>query len=277
MIEWSKIRGHQRIKDALERAVDLGRLHHALLLAGPEGVGKQALALALAAALNCERRPEGQWSPACGQCNSCHKISQSLHPDVIVVEPEGNILKFIKIDQIRQLQKAAMSSPYEGRDRVIILVDAHEMTAPAANALLKTLEEPTERTRLILVTDQAHLLLETIRSRCQLLRAGALPHEDVLELLDELVARGELGEQADPPDAATLEVAAGFGEGSVGRALELLRAGALEERASSSTGSSRCARATPSTIWRWPRTSGEGTGETSCPGGWTCSRCSCAT
>lgn len=229
MLNWSDIKGHARIKEVLERSLSQGRLHHALLMAGPDGVGKRAMALALAAAINCRDRVEGTFEPGCGQCNSCRKIFTNIHPDLLVVEPDGKVLKYIKIDQIRALQKSVTTKPYEARERVIILVDAHAMTEEASNALLKTLEEPTQGTRLILTTDQPHRLLETIRSRCQLIRFGALEQADVEQILARAIQ--------DHPDidassvSIDLGVAAGFGEGSPGRSLELIATGALDERA----------------------------------------------
>ena len=95
MLNWSDIKGHARIKEVLERSLSQGRLHHALLMAGPDGVGKRAMALALAAAINCRDRVEGTFEPGCGQCNSCRKIFTNIHPDLLVVEPDGKVLKYI--------------------------------------------------------------------------------------------------------------------------------------------------------------------------------------
>ncbi|MFU8804571.1 MAG: DNA polymerase III subunit delta' [Bradymonadaceae bacterium] len=209
----------------LERAVETGRLHHAYLFAGLEGVGKFQVAQSLAAVLNCERRPEESFSEACGRCSSCRKIGAQQHPDVLFVSPEG---RNIKISQIRTIQKASMSAPFEGRFRVVLIDDAHTMTEEAANALLKTLEEPSKRMRLILVTDQPHRLLDTIISRCQLLRFGALEIDTVVELLRGLATEGHIDDNADAQ--SLLAVAAGYGEGSLGRSLSVLESGMLAER-----------------------------------------------
>jgi DNA polymerase III subunit delta' len=200
------------------------RMHHALLLTGPSGIGKRSLALALTGIFNCTRRADGQLADMCGECSSCRKIRQGFHPDVMVVEPEGSgTVKTIKIAQIREIQKAASTKPFEGRWRVVIIDDAHKMGDEASNALLKTLEEPMGQMRLVLVTPQPQLLLGTILSRCQVLRMGALKQEVVERLL---AAQVEPGKHTD----ALLAVAAGYAEGSVGRALEVLASGTLELR-----------------------------------------------
>jgi len=229
MLNWSDIKGHARIKEVLERSLAQGRLHHALLMAGPDGVGKRSMAISLAAAINCHNRPADTFAQGCGTCNSCRKIFSNIHPDLITVEPEGKVLKYIKIAQIRELQKSISTKPYEAKERVLILLDAHAMTEEAANALLKTLEEPTQGTRLILTTDQPHRLLETIRSRCQLVRFGALELHDVETILGKAIQNHPDIE----PGSVNLDlgVAAGFGEGSPGRSLELILTGALDERA----------------------------------------------
>ncbi len=227
MTMWGDILGHERVKDVLERAIATDRLHHALLFVGPVGVGKRALALRLAQLINCTAHPPGAAKPACGSCSSCRKVLQNQHPDLHIIEPEGAKLKAIKIQQVRDLQKLCHNAPFEARDRVVIFDDVHRMNEEAANALLKTLEEPTPRTRMILISDQPHLLLDTILSRCQRMRFGALERAQAATRLAQLVRDDRALAQLDP---ALLDVAAAFGEGSVGRALELLRGGLLSER-----------------------------------------------
>lgn len=224
MLTWNQIEGHARIKQVLERALVHDRMHHALLLAGPAGIGKRSLALALTGILNCTRRQTLELADMCGECSSCRKIRQGFHPDVMIVEPEGaGVVKTIKIAQVREIQKAASTKPFEGRWRVVIIDDAHKMGDEASNALLKTLEEPMGQMRLILVTPQPHLLLGTILSRCQMLRMGALKQDVVERLLAAII-------EPDKHSAELLAVAAGYAEGSVGRAVELLGSGVLETR-----------------------------------------------
>ena len=206
--------GNPRAVEVLRRAVELDRLPHALIFAGPAGVGKRTLAILLAQLLNC-RSPVGRG--ACGVCPSCRKIAVMSHPDVRVIEPDG---AFIKIEQVRQLIGEIAYQPFEGRYRVAILDGAEQMRQEAANSLLKTLEEPPSRTVIVLVTANPYLLLTTIRSRCRLLQFGGIP-EDRIEAY--LVAC----EGWDQRDA---RLAAELSQGSLGRALGFDPAAHLETR-----------------------------------------------
>jgi DNA polymerase-3 subunit delta' len=226
-LDWTDIRGQERAKTLLENALELNRLHHAYLFKGLSGVGKRSTALSLAAAINCQQRPEGSFEAPCGSCRSCKKIDDDQHPDVQTIEPDGS---YIKIEQIRSLQTEATKQPHEARRRVVILDDAHALTTEAANALLKTLEEPITRMQLILVTDQAHRLLDTIISRCQTLRFSPLEREDIRAILEDRLDETEAFESR--PDEETLGLAAGYGEGSAGRAWQILESGLLDERRS---------------------------------------------
>ncbi|MBA2661419.1 MAG: DNA polymerase III subunit delta' [Bradymonadaceae bacterium] len=225
MLTWAEIDGQQRALAVLERAITTDHVHHAYLFTGPPGVGKFQVAHAMAAVVNCLARAEGQFADLCGVCTSCRKIGNKQHPDILFIEPDGNIVKNIKIAQIREIQKSAVSAPYEARIRVVILNDAHQMTEEASNALLKTLEEPSMRMRLILVTDQPHRLLDTIISRCQAIRFGALDQAVVVSRLELLLAK-----DGEAVSKELVAVAAGYGEGSLGRSLAIVRSGMLEGR-----------------------------------------------
>jgi len=231
--------GHGRIRAILSRALERDRLPPALLLSGPDGVGKKLLALAAAQAALCEQAPAPE---PCGECRACRKVSAAveterlekyreeadshpdkdewrnfrLHPDLILVEgwrltktgrprPEPEI----RVGQVRALVSEVPGTPYEARRRVFILDDAHSMNESSQNALLKSLEEPPPRSHLILVTSRPQRLRETIRSRCQVLRFGPLSREAVTTFLTE--------RQGVPQDEARLR--ASLAAGSLGAAL----------------------------------------------------------
>lgn len=190
-----------------------GNLAHAWLLAGQEGTGKEELARRMASLLMC-RTPvlEKEYPESCGMCSHCGKLFRHTHPDMVVIEPDG---AFIKLPQIHGLQKNISFSPLESRNRVILLLHAHRMNREAANALLKTLEEPPDRTFLILTASSADALLPTIVSRCQMISCGGLDAEDITEIL--------LDDSEVSPEEA--EVAARLADGSLLRARAVLEQG----------------------------------------------------
>jgi DNA polymerase-3 subunit delta' len=166
----------ERLKLTLSRAVKAQRLPPAYLFVGPAGVGKRTTAFALAKALNCAR----QDGDACDQCATCQRIDRHLHPDIHMVEPQGQV---IKIDQIRELREVLTLRAYEGRVKVVILDDAGKFTVEAGNALLKILEEPPMQTLFVLVCQHLGSLPATVISRAQVLRFGLLAHDQVMALL----------------------------------------------------------------------------------------------
>jgi DNA polymerase-3 subunit delta' len=154
-----------------------GRLPHALLLIGAEGVGKHTLATHLASALLCgARRPDGT---ACGQCSACGWLRAGTHPDLLELRPE-EAGKAIKVDQVRALCSELGMTSHAGHHKVAIISPADAMNTNAANSLLKTLEEPTDNTLLVLLTALPGKLPATIRSRCQQLRVP-LPRRAVAQ------------------------------------------------------------------------------------------------
>jgi DNA polymerase-3 subunit delta' len=159
--------------DLQQRRVQ-GRLAHALLLSGPAGIGKHQLAELFAQSLLCAQ-PHADGQP-CGQCHACSLFAAGTHPDLFRLSPEEDS-KNIRINQIRALIEGMSLSSHYGRYKVVILNPAHAMNIAAANALLKTLEEPPADTVLLLITDRPSFLPATIRSRCQSLRLG-LPARD---------------------------------------------------------------------------------------------------
>ncbi|SEF92840.1 DNA polymerase III subunit delta' [Marinobacterium lutimaris] len=140
-----------------------GRLPHALLLSGPAGIGKAAFGTALAHLLLCHQPQNGR---PCGHCRSCELIASGHHPDRSFLSPEEPG-KPIRVDQVRELTTVLHSTAQQGGYRIMIMEPAEAMNVAAANALLKTLEEPGQDTLLILVCHQLGQLMPTIRSRCQ--------------------------------------------------------------------------------------------------------------
>ncbi len=207
---WQVI-GHTWAVDLLQRSLASQRLAHAYLITGPDHIGKTHLALEFAAALNCN----GEEVP-CHHCTPCRKTVQGTHPDVQVIEPEGARLK---IDQIRRLQYDLALSPHEGRRRVCVISQFERATTEAANALLKTLEEPPRHVVLILTASDASLLLPTIVSRCQILPLRSVPTPIIEAALRERIA-----------EEARVQLIAALAGGRVGWALQAIQEPALLEQ-----------------------------------------------
>ena len=201
---WHSLRGHDRVVTTLRRALARGRLPHAFLFVGPEGIGKRAFALRLAQALLCERVPEAELDP-CGRCPGCLQVMAGTHPDLLqVATPEDKHELPIRV--IRDLCIDLGLKPMSGRRKVAIIDDADDMNDEAANAFLKTLEEPPPGSTLILIGTSAEAQLDTILSRCRVVRFDPLPESELAELLLEQGI-------AETPEAATR--LARLGEGSV--------------------------------------------------------------
>ncbi len=191
------IRGQDTPIETLSRALGAGLVHHAYRFEGIDGIGKRSTAMAFAKALCCDTGdPLG-----CGRCDHCRRAGQlcdrapfvPLHPDVIFVgrgiyAPDmiggSREAKEISVEQVRRVViSRAAYPPHEGRAQVFIVHHAHELSVSAANALLKTLEEPRPATYFVLITSQPERLLDTIRSRSLPLRFGPLPDDVMADLL----------------------------------------------------------------------------------------------
>lgn len=212
-------------------------LPHAFLFTGTEGVGKQAAAIALAMATNCQgvnsglkaenrsnhdpESPSGKSDlsalESCGVCKSCRKIESGNHPDIIRIRPSGS---FIKIAQIRELAHTLTMRPYEAKTRVVVISDAQAMNAAASNALLKILEEPPSRTMLVLIATQKSALLPTIVSRCQCVGFNPISQKNMAVLLRK--------KHGLAPQAAT--ILAAMANGSYSRAQAMVRNNWLKRR-----------------------------------------------
>jgi DNA polymerase-3 subunit delta' len=201
--------GHRRLVSLLVRSIRQESLPPSLIFAGPSGVGKRLVALAVAQALNCPNRSDipllGGFD-ACGRCPTCARIARGVHPDVLFVEPGES--GSIKIEQVRDIVDRAGYRPFEGRRRVVVVDEADALVPQAQNALLKTLEEPPPSSVFILVTCRPDTLLATVRSRCPRLRFRPL---DADEVAKALVKQGRSESEARAVAAAA--------DGSIGHAL----------------------------------------------------------
>ncbi|MFC2010369.1 ATP-binding protein [Chloroflexota bacterium] len=176
-----QVTGHSRAVSLLQRSLETGSLAHAYLFIGPAHVGKMALAINLAQALNCEAA-----EPPCGQCPPCERIASAKHADVQIIglslnddSAESKSRAEISIDQIRNIQHSASLPPFEGRYRVYIIDGAELLSLEAANCLLKTLEEPTGKVVFVLLTTSERLLPKTVVSRCQTVELSPVPAGEI--------------------------------------------------------------------------------------------------
>lgn len=211
-MNFAAILGQGKALTLLNRALSSGRLAHAYLFVGPDGVGKTTCAAALAAVLLCCQPLDGR---ACMRCPGCLKYLSGNHPDFLRIRPDGAA---IKIDQIRELKKALYYAPFEGGQRVVLLEDVHTMRREAGNSLLKTLEEPPPGNMLILVGNSTEAILATIVSRCQVIPFAALA-------LD--VATAIIRQHRPDLDVADCQALAALTGGSPGQALALEADGLL--------------------------------------------------
>jgi DNA polymerase-3 subunit delta' len=206
----SSLRGQDRAVALLRRYFETGNVPAGLLFHGEEGTGKETAALAFLAALLCRDRKE---DGACGECPDCRLLSSGAHPNLLRVEPENH---FIQIADIRGLKEELSLKAFSDRPRGVLVCPADRMTLQAANALLKTLEEPPPATHLLLVAHRLSWLPPTIVSRCQKIPFRTMPAETVEDILEELPAAGKRRSKA------ALRAAAACSGGSPGRALLLL-------------------------------------------------------
>jgi DNA polymerase III subunit delta' len=215
------IAGNERVKEVLERMLEAERLPGALLFVGEDGIGKKLFALEIAKALNCKTpKPSGP----CGTCSPCVRISKlnypnaspesddwkqilwTDYPDVgIVVAPK----RVLYVTQMRQIEREANFRPFEGKARVFLIDDADKLNPSSANALLKVLEEPPSTSHIILITSRPAMLLETIRSRCQMIRFSPLSPKDI----ETYLVQNKIS------DEASAGLRARVATGSIGRAL----------------------------------------------------------
>jgi DNA polymerase III subunit delta' len=209
---FSEVIGQDRSIAVLRSSIAIGRVAHAYLFSGIEGCGKKKTALAFVQAVFCGK------DEACGVCPSCRKVANGQHPDLHILEPDG---AFIKIDQVRELQKELSYRAFEAPKKACIIDGAEKLNQSSGNALLKTLEEPPGDALMILIAPERSAVLQTILSRCQSLQFHPLP----AELIEERLLRDHF-----PAEAA--RVAATLCGGSLKRGIEIATDGVLESRGS---------------------------------------------
>jgi DNA polymerase-3 subunit delta' len=205
------IAGHSGVISTIRRILGSGRIAHAYLFSGPEGVGKKKVATAFIEALFCGK------AEGCGECISCRKIASGNHPDMHLLEPDG---QFIKVDQVRALQKDLAYKPYEASRKACIIDGADRFNPSSGNSLLKTLEEPPGNALMILLASNIDAVLPTIRSRCQQISFSGVPADEIAGFLESA---------GIDPDSA--RVAASLSGGSIARALSLCSEEIMAERA----------------------------------------------
>jgi DNA polymerase-3 subunit delta' len=202
---WDTLVGQGRAVESLRAAASGRGMSHAFLFTGPPGSGRSNAAVAFAAALQCEEKP-----PGCGACHSCHTALAGSHADVTVIRTDR---LSIGVDEVRDLVRRSALSPVGRRWQVMIVEDADRLTDHAANALLKAIEEPTDRTVWMLCAPTIEDLLPTIRSRCRLVTLTTPSTEEVADFLV----------RADGVDAALASYCARASQGHIGRARALAR------------------------------------------------------
>ncbi|HVG01751.1 MAG TPA: DNA polymerase III subunit delta' [Nitrospira sp.] len=208
---FADILGHDAAKALLRSAIVRNRVAHAYLFHGDDRIGKRLLALRLAQALLCETIAADEVPEACSTCRACRQVDARTHPDFMVIEPDRELANpQIKIELIRDIEHQMIYRPLIGDRKICMIDEADRMTIGAANALLKTLEEPPDHSLFLLVSSRPYALPATIRSRCQALRLTA-PAQTQIEAA--VILRRDL----PPADAHFLAL---LSDGQLGRALE---------------------------------------------------------
>ena len=207
---FADIIGHERVKSILTAALIHDRIPHAYLFHGEDAIGKRLTAVRLVQALSCEGAPGPDGPDACGACRSCQQIAALTFPDLLVIEPDRErAAPQIKIEQIREIEHHVIYRPLVATRKTVLIDDAETMTLAAANALLKTLEEPPAHSLFVLLTHRPAALPVTVRSRCHALRFAPPAKAQVEAAL-------RLARELSPDDAQFVAMVT---EGRIGHAL----------------------------------------------------------
>ncbi len=174
---FNNILGNDNIKELLINAVKNNKASHSYMFVGTEGIGKRLIAKEFAKMILCT--DENKY---CSKCKSCMEFDSDNNPDFRIIEPDGNSLK---IEQIREFQNKVAEKPIISNRKVYIINDSDKMTAEAQNCLLKTLEEPPEYVTIILIGSNESAFLDTIKSRCMILRFNKISDENIVKFLEE--------------------------------------------------------------------------------------------
>ncbi|MFV1974405.1 MAG: DNA polymerase III subunit delta' [Candidatus Scalindua sp.] len=204
---FTDIIAQDHVIDHFKKAMKADHLSHAYIFTGQDGIGKTLFAKEFTKALFCKNDE----NDSCNSCMNCVRIEKNSHPDVFWTEIEEKA-KFIKIENIRNLQRSVRLSPLESDYKIFIIKEADRMNEEASNCLLKTLEEPSPNTIIILITNSIATIKETIRSRCQIIRFHPIPTH---------IIENQLAGKSDA-DANKIGWASRFCNGSLGNALDLL-------------------------------------------------------
>jgi len=209
---FAEIIGQEHVVQTLANAISSGMVSHAYLFAGPRGSGKTTVARLLAKAVNCQNRKESEVEP-CNQCSSCMEIMENRSLDLLEIDAASHR----GIDEIRELRDGIKFAPSKSKYKVFILDEAHQLSKDAANALLKTLEEPPSHAIFILATTEIHKMISTIISRCQRFDFRKLTLLEIVKRL-EIVSEKEKAKV----EKAALELIAVNSGGSIRDAESLL-------------------------------------------------------
>ena len=194
------------------------KLAHAYLFIGPDSIGKSQTAVEIVKLINCENNADGSKEEACRACPSCLKIASGNHPDIFMIN-KGDTSS-IKIGAIREVLQRMQLRPFEARLKAVIIKNIEDLTAEGSNALLKTLEEPTRGSLLILTTAVPEVCLSTVRSRCHPVYFFAMPRRELLETLEKKLL-------IDKEEAHFLSL---YTEGCLGKAVQLHEEGFFQQK-----------------------------------------------